>query len=101
MRSVLKLSALAVLSLLARIAAGCTDSPVTPGPPPVPPPTSPTPGPASAALTIEAPFVLVRASPVPDRFDVEVRFLLRETGGNSGATIEGIYLYDIRGGETM
>ena len=101
MRSVLKLSALAVLSLLAGIAAGCTDSPVTPEPPPVPPPTSPTPGPASAALAIEDPVVLVRASPVPDRFDVEVRFLLRETGLNSGATIEGIYLYDVQGGETI
>ena len=97
MRSVLKLSALAVWLLLAGIAAGCADGPVTPGPPP----KSPTPGPTSASLAIEDPLVLVRASPVPDRFDVEVRFLLRETGGNSGAAIEAIDLYDIRGVETL
>jgi hypothetical protein len=101
MRSVVKLSALAVWLLLAGIAAGCGESPVSPGPsnrpsPPAPPPVVP--GPAIASLAIEDPFVILRPTQGSDAFGIEVRFLLRETGGSSGATIRSIFLGDGRGG---
>ena len=56
---------------------------------------------ASAVLAIEDPFVIVRSSRLSARFEVEVRFLLRETGGKSGATIRSIFLGDGRGGGEM
>jgi hypothetical protein len=51
-----------------------------------------------ASLAIEDPFVILRPSGIRDEYAIEVRFLLKETGGDSGATIEQIGLSDQRGG---
>ena len=100
--------ALAALSLTI-VAAACSDSPVAPAPPPLPSISSRSPqppGPSSASLVIEDFAAIVKRSPIDGRgvpvedgwFAVEVRFLLRETGGNSGATVESFFLGDGTGG---
>jgi hypothetical protein len=100
--------AVAALSL-AIVAAACSDSPVAPAPPPLTSTSSPPPqpsGPASASLVIEDFAAIVKRSstdgrgvPVEDGwFAIEVRFLLRETGGTSGATVESFFLGDETGG---
>jgi hypothetical protein len=76
---------------------GCSGSPSTPaGPTPVPfSPTQPQPpppsNPSSASVVIENPFAIVHSE--GSRFGYAVRFLLRETSGASGATIERIVIY--------
>jgi hypothetical protein len=93
MRSVLNLSALAVLPLLVGIAAGCHSSPVTPslpGPLVEEPPTPPRP--PVPALEIEGLSVGVTNRPLADGyFYYSVRFLLRETSGKAGAIIENVW----------
>ena len=101
MRTVVKLSVLAVWLLLAGIAAGCGESPVSPGPsnrpsPPAPPPVPPEP--AIASLAIEDPSVILMPTQRPDTFTTQIRFLLRETGGNSAATIRSLVVGDGLGG---
>ena len=78
------------------VIAGCTESPVSPWPPPAarePPPNPP----SFASVAIEAPLVVLRPDAIPGQFWVAVRFLLKETGGNSGATIQSIF---VRNGRT-
>jgi hypothetical protein len=98
----------AVLSL-AVVTAACSDNPVAPAPsqPPSQPPPFPSPrppGPTSASLLIEDFSVIVKRSlpggrAVEDgRFSLEVRFLLKETSGNSGANVESFFLGDQSGG---
>ncbi len=106
---------LAALSL-AFLTAACSDNPVAPTrstqppqPPPSVGPTLPSPrpsGPTSASLQIENFSVIAKPSRTNSRgepvaveegwFSLEVRFLLREARGNSGATVEYFFL----GGET-
>jgi hypothetical protein len=92
---------------LAFVAAACSDNPVAPTraaqPPPLfafpsPPPS----GPTSASLRIENFSVIVKPSRMNGRaepvavtdgwFSLEVRFLLRETGGKSGATVNDFFV---------
>jgi hypothetical protein len=54
------------------------------------------PAPSRAVLVIEDPFVITY--PVRGGFSTETRFLLRETTGNSGATILNVLAGDGRGG---
>jgi len=84
----------AVLLLLMSVAAACGDSPVAPALPP--PPPLPTP---RASLVIEDPYVTARPVSFSNDLELEVRFLLRETSHNSGATIQSIFFTgDTRGG---
>ena len=81
-----------IVAGLIGVAAGCGDSFVTPGPLPplttLPPPVQP-----RATLAIEDPYINARpASLFPGKFEIEVRFRLRETGYSSGATIQSIYV---------
>jgi len=62
-------------------------------PTPVPRPTNP----SSALVTIENAFAIV--SPDGSRFGYGVRFLLRETGGRSGATIDRVVVYGPSGSD--
>lgn len=75
-------------------AAGCAESPSVPLAPapaiPVTPPAPPPSGPAAASLAVEDPFVLVTGGGAT--YVYGVRFLLRETSGRSGATIERIVI---------
>ena len=103
--------ALAAFSL-AIVATACSGTPVAPDlsqHPPVPPPSSPSPQPlptTSASLVIDDFSVIVQPSTVDSRgvavvdgwFSLEVRFALRETGGNSGATVQSFFLGDGAGG---
>ena len=88
-----RLLALAVLSLLVGIAAGCHSSPVTPslpGPLVEDPPTPPRP--PLPALEIEGLSVSVTDRPDGDGyFYYRARFLLRETSGKAGAIIENVW----------
>jgi hypothetical protein len=56
---------------------------------------------SSASLAIEDPFVILHPAWIHGEYDVDVRFLLKETGGNSGANIEEIFLRGPRGGESI
>src|SRR5262245_64167898 len=81
MRGITSLSAVAVLSVLASLAAAC-DNPHAPSPP-----TS------SASLAIEDPYVTLGADLFGDgQFELEVRFLLREIKGTSSATLQSLSL---------
>lgn len=82
--------AAAVIVLLAA-SPGCHDQwgGLPPNPPiPVPLPT----GPPVASLTIEDAWVSLRPASTPRTFWGEVRFLLRETSGESGATIREVLI---------
>ena len=105
--------ALALLSL-AIVAAACSNNPVAPdlSQPPLPSASSPSSEPAaptSASLAIEDFSVIVKPSPIDSRgvsvvdgwFSLEVRFALRETGNNSGATVHSFFLGDGAGGGAM
>ena len=72
------------------ILVGCNSPSLPPAPSPIPQSATPQPPPppSSAVVTIESPFAIV--SPDGARFGYAVRFLLRETDGRSGATIERI-----------
>jgi hypothetical protein len=109
MASISNPGALALLSL-AIVAAACSNNPVAPDLPQSA--SSPSPGPAqptSASLAIEDFSVIVKRSPVDSRgvsvvdgwFSLEVRFGLRETSSNSGATIKSFFLGDGAGGGAM
>ena len=102
MRTVRSLLVLAVSSLIVA-ALGCS-GPVMPGPSPTPPPAVP-PSPAppalpappaadpdvNASLAIEHAAVIVRSAGSTSY--LEPHFLLRETGGRSGATVHEVWLY--------
>ena len=86
------------------LTSGCDGTPVAPSPPPSPPPTAGPPtrpvvpqviNDSSASVTVEDPFG--RIHPDGQAFWYEVRFLLRETGGKSGATIKRIDVYGLTG----
>ena len=108
MRTVRSLLVLAVSSLIVA-ALGCS-GPVMPGPSPTPPPVAP-PSPAppalpappaadpdvNASLAIEHAAVIVRSAGSTSY--LEPHFLLRETGGRSGATVHEVWLYR-RGGDS-
>ena len=113
MTSVRNSVAVAASSLAIVAAAACSD--VAPSPSKLPPlPSAPSsspqpPGPPSASLVIEDFSVIVKRSSVDSRggpvevgwSSLEVRFLLRETGGNSGATVQSFFLGDGVGGGAM
>jgi hypothetical protein len=93
------------LGALGLLFIGCSGSPSTPAAPtpvpssptqpaPTPPPTT---NPSSASVVIEDPFAIVRSD--GSRFGYDVRFLLRETSGASGATIERIVIYGPSGSD--
>jgi hypothetical protein len=71
-----------------------TPSGLTPGPPPAPAPQGPV---SSASVTVENPFAIVR--PIGSKYGYAVRFLLRETSGASGATIERIVIHGPSGSD--
>jgi hypothetical protein len=96
MRTVRNRPAVAAWALLIGLAAGC-NSPVVSGPSLIPLPPAPRP---RAVLAIEDPSVIFRPSRGQPGFEAEFRFLLRETGGTSGAMIRHIFLGDDRGGGT-
>ena len=79
---------------------GCGGSPSTPAAP-TPVPSSPTPPPtsnrSSASVAVEDPFAIVFSQ--GSRFGYAIRFLLRETSGASGATIEDIVIYGPSGSD--
>ena len=113
MASISNPGALALLSL-AIVAAACSNNPVAPdlSQPPLPLASSSSQEPAaptSASLVIEDFSVIVKRSPVDSRgvsvvdgwFSLEVRFALRETGSNSGATVQSFFLGDGVGGGAM
>jgi hypothetical protein len=103
MRGVLTLAAF-IPSLV--LIASCSGTPSAPGPPPqsrppaaVPSPPAAVPLPTTAAsLVIERISVLVYPQQLGDPFGYEPRFQLRETSGNSGATIQNIFVGDLMGG---
>jgi len=91
--------------LLVILTTACNGSPVPPTPTPTPTPTStpapsgtstppvipPVTNPSSAVLAAEDPFAIGHSDgPI---FGFAVRFLLRETGGKSGATITRVAVY--------
>ena len=101
---------LAVTGIVAwSVAMGCDSpprTPTTPSPPPIPstaptPPTAPPPAfdatLSSASVVIEDAFVRVHSN--RNRFDYGVRFLLRETGGRSGATVSGVTIVGPEGSD--
>ncbi|HET7698640.1 MAG TPA: hypothetical protein VFK57_23190 [Vicinamibacterales bacterium] len=62
-----------------------------------PPPAPASANPSSASILIEQPFAIVHAG--TPRFGYEVRFLLREAGGTSGATIQRVVVYGPAGSD--
>ena len=103
MLSLRNLAALTVSCLLVGVGAGCGGSPVptgpaapSPPPPPPPPPPPQAPPAVSASLAIEDASVIVRRNHRGSWS--ETRFLLRETGGSSGAEILEVTMRD-RSGE--
>jgi hypothetical protein len=107
-RSPTPATALGLAVIVGSWALGCSDSPTTPAripqsPPPLqgaPIPTPPIPAPSNpsnALVTIDDPFAIV----VKDgsRFGYAARFLLRENGGASGATIDRIVVYGPSGSD--
>jgi len=90
---------------------GCSQGSLSPeGPTRIPLPTplptpTPTPGPVPAPIdaTTNASVAIEDASAIvhPDgaRFGYEVRFLLRETGGRSGATVQRVVVYGPSGSD--
>src|SRR5262249_15685478 len=89
-----------------QISAGCSGSPTPAAPSQVslPSPTPPSRPPATPAETTAAQLVIEQQSmkvvypAVNGYFQYELRFLLRETTGKSGATIENLLVGDGRGG---
>ena len=73
--------------------AGCSGSPSIPASP-GPLPTS---NRTSALVAIQAPYAIVHSQ--GSQFGYAVRFLLRETGGVSGATIERVAIYGPSGSD--
>ena len=109
MASISEPSALALLSV-AIAAAACNYNPVAPDPLHSTQLSASSPSPSTrASLTIEDFVVVVKRSPVDSTgasvvdgwFSLEVRFALRETGSNSGATIKSFFLGDDAGGGAM
>jgi len=84
---VIRVAIRGVLLLLMGVAAACGDSPMTPAPPPPPPLAIP----SRASVVIEDPYVTTHPVSFSDGLELEVRFLLRETSHNSGATIQSIF----------
>ena len=74
---------------------GCSQGSLAPASPTRIPLPTPTPGPidatTNASVTIEDASAIIH--PDGARFGYEVRFLLRETGGRSGATVQRIAFY--------
>ena len=90
--------------LLVILTAACRGSPVPPTPTPTPTTTPsagtsapPVTNPSSAMLAVENPFAIVHRD--GSRFGYAVLFLLRETGGKSGATITRIVVYTLEGSD--
>lgn len=86
MRVALNRPATTAWALLIVLTSGCSSpvAPGAPGPAPLPKPR--------AVLAIEDPSVIFRASQTSGQpgFEAEVRFLLRETGSTSGATVRTV-----------
>jgi|SRR4051812_22280370 hypothetical protein len=98
-----------LVGLLASV-TGCGSSPTTTAPTPItapisiPSPVAPLPPPSpalpTAALVIEQLSVIVHAPLRPgESFWYEPRFLLRETSGNSGATIQKVAVFGSNGSD--
>jgi hypothetical protein len=95
MRGLLTLAAL-VASLVP--IANCSGAPSAPGPLPQGGRTALVPAPtAAASLVIQRTSVLVYPQQVGDAFGYEPRFQLTETSGNSGATIQNVFVGDSKG----
>ena len=89
-----RLVLMVVLVFATNLAVGCDSAPQSPtspfsgapSPTPTPAPTAPASSASLASLAIEDAFAI--ANVVNGRYVYEVRFLLRETGGKSGATVK-------------
>ena len=92
-----ELLAFAVFAAASLVFSSCDKAPSSPGPlPPVwTPPPSPPPPASIAMLAIEQLSVVPLSDP---RFGYDVRFQLRETSGNSGATLQDVFVGDLFGG---
>src|SRR5436305_5444384 len=92
-------AALCVALILGGCALGCSAPPMAPEG--VPPQLHAAPAlssnPSNALVTIDDPFAIVDHQ--GSRFGYAVRFLLRETGGASGATIDRVLVYGPSGSD--
>jgi len=90
----------AAVTVVIAFFAGCEGRPAPSAPAPLPtvatPPAAP-PLPTNASLVIEQQFVIVHPQLKGDPFGYELRFRLRETNGNSGATIQNVSVEDSGG----